>query len=374
MPTSDDTTLSPIVVPPSPIPSSGNSSLGIAPHLVGKASDLIQECSAVTLARYAQVVRYDERAFFGIYYEGIPERACNSIWTLDMRRDTADALCEAQKEIEDETGYPIGVRWFEDEKPFSRLVSASRGYVLEGGIEAIEHLSDGEAIDHSGDPAVIGPVALASLISEDEFRLFYPGTQVEIPFSKIVVDPLLITVTFEVPRARLVAPGWIENPETGLSYTNTGPGGPYLQTVDVCRSYNDDSRQVILYKPKVCSSTCVVTEHNACITVLQSNIASLKISGSNTCGCDKFSRMKLYYLAGVPMTLQAEQAIIRLAHTKMPLENCGCEVLKRMWERDRFVPDAISAERAQNPFGLSDGAWTAWQFARSMKLVRGGVL
>jgi len=58
----------------------------------------------------------------------------------------------------------------------------------------------------------------------------------------------------------------------------------------------------------------------------------------------------------------------------MPEEPCGCEVAQRLWRRDRHVPEVLTRERINCPYGLSDGAWQAWRFTQSMKLVRGRVL
>ena len=85
--------------------------------------------------------------------------------------------------------------------------------------------------------------------------------------------------------------------------------------------------------------------------------------------------MRLNYLSGMdPTSPQAEDAIIRLAHSKMPEEPCGCSVAQRLWKRDRSVPSLLTAERLNCPFGLSDGAWIAWKFAMALKKYRAHTL
>jgi len=74
-----------------------------------------------------------------------------------------------------------------------------------------------------------------------------------------------------------------------------------------------------------------------------------------------------YYDGKQYLSRQMEDAIVRLAHAKMPDEPCGCDVAQRMWKRDRNVPEVLTRERINCPFGMSDGAWIAWQFTRSFK-------
>ena len=77
--------------------------------------------------------------------------------------------------------------------------------------------------------------------------------------------------------------------------------------------------------------------------------------------------LHLYYKAGLQhMNAQAEDAIVRLAHSKMPDAPCGCDSVKSFWNRDRNVPQIMTAERLNCPFGMNDGAWIAWNFALQM--------
>jgi hypothetical protein len=94
-----------------------------------------------------------------------------------------------------------------------------------------------------------------------------------------------------------------------------------------------------------------------------------------SCLCSRPERVRLNYKAGVTsLSYQAEDAILRLAHAKMPEEPCGCDVVQRLWKRDREVPKIVTSERLNNPFGLNDGAWIAWRFAMDLRKVRVGVL
>src|SRR5690606_8829154 len=63
---------------------------------------------AVSLARYAKLIGYDEPAFWGVIYENQPNYGgCGPLWTEFERMEIANALAEAQQEIEQIIGYPI---------------------------------------------------------------------------------------------------------------------------------------------------------------------------------------------------------------------------------------------------------------------------
>ena len=139
---------------------------------------LIEEGSAVSLARYAKIVGYWECSFFGVNRAGAPE-SCRSIWVKRERDQIAEYLAEAQDEIECEIGYPIGVwQWFSESVPYTMPLRARRGHVLEAGIRATTTISADEAVSHATDPAVIGPVA-TTVTDEDEIHVFYPVSLVE---------------------------------------------------------------------------------------------------------------------------------------------------------------------------------------------------
>jgi hypothetical protein len=75
-----------------------------------------------------------------------------------------------------------------------------------------------------------------------------------------------------------------------------------------------------------------------------------------------------------PLTRQVEDAIVRLAHSKMPDEPCGCDMLQRHWKRDRNIPQVLTRERINCPFGLSDGAWFAYRQAATLKIWKASIL
>lgn len=328
------------------------------------------EASTVKLAEYAAAISVCECAFWGVRNSPCPdEQGCRDIWEKDDRDRIAYYLAEAQEEIERELGFFIGYKWVTSERhPYARPIVADWGYIIAGGVRAETDISAGEVVDYTSEPAVVGPVA-TTVTDESEIHVFHAGTDIE-------VDPSSITlsggnVTIEIPRCRLVDPSLADNPANGLNYNDVAN---FATTVDVVRVYNDTTTQATLVS-QGCRTNCSDTQANACIYVRRPKLGSVDVqySASNLCGC-KPHFVDLNYYSGMAMTKQARDTIIRLAHTKMPRSPCACSPIEEFWKRDRTIPDVLTRERLNCPFGVMDGAWTAWRFTQAMKLYRGATL
>lgn len=353
--------------------------------VVPAASTLVQDNWAVTLPRYAQLIEYAECPFFGVSRPDIMQWDCRTIWTKHERDTVLKYLREGQEEIEHIVGYPLNRRWFTDEQhPYALPVMANRGYVVSGGVRATTDISLGEAVDHTADPATIGPI-VTTVTSEAEIIVYHPGTDIEIHPSDITIAAGSVTIT--IPRCRMVTEAVADNPKTGLVYTDLTN---FEATVDVKRVYNDTSTNATLAwqhgRSCRCTPTCTEDTQAGCIYVKDGEIGSIDVlpadyvsgswvSRSLSCCCTLPQAVRLNYYAGLEtLTYQAEDAIVRLAHSKMPWSPCNCDIAHRAWQRDRNTPDVLSRERYNCPFGMSDGAWIAWRFAMTMRLFRGGVL
>lgn len=341
---------------------------------------------AVPLPRYFQLIQITECSGWGVLNPDDQEPGCRDIWTKFQRDEVERYLAEAQEEIEQQIHYPMTKRWFTDEKhPYRYPVFTDWGKVIEGGIKATSTIQAGAVVNHATDPAVIGPI-VTTVTDTEEIRVFHPGTDVEIIPSAITISGG--NVTIRIPRCRMVLAALADNPVEGLAY---GDLANFEATVDVKRIYNDPSTNAVLIWPHQCTAVCAqggCTEYTytGCEYVRLPEIGSLDVTpaiysagswvtGSNPACCRGNPQfVKLNYRAGTVVTRQMEDAIIRLAHSKMPDEFCGCDVWTRLWRRDRFVPEILTRERLNCPFGLSDGAWIAWSFTRQFRLVRGDVL
>lgn len=365
--------------------------------IVPSQTALVIERSAVTLARYAAIIRYPECAFWGVTRDGDAQYQCRLLWTKAQRDMLARYLGEAQIEIENEIGYflmpryvvgrladePNGSTRYVDDQTYLSPISARWPRVIAAGVRAEANISLGAAVSHVADPAVIGPIA-TTVTDPAEIYVYHPGSDVEINPSDITIAGGNVTIT--VPRCRMVKES-LAGDDSGIDYTVTAN---FEQTVDVKRVYTDAATNAELVSPHQCnplcdSQGCSEQTITGCIYLVDGLLGHLAIrpatysagawaTNSYTC-CRALTRARLNYLAGEKdLTPQAEDAIVRLAHSKMPQEPCGCEVGQWMWKRDRHTPEILTRERINCRFGMSDGAWTAWQFALDMKQWRGSVI
>lgn len=339
--------------------------------------------TCISLARYAYLTGYSECAINGVNYGAETYGECdNPIWTRYERDTVLYYLGEAQQEIESVTRYPLCPTYYAgEEHDYTFPFHTDWKKVLALGVRATEDVALAETVAYGADdlPATIGPVTYDGDIAE--VRLFYPGSEreIEILSTERTGDQL----TIYVPRCRLVAPSQFNTPSGGLDYTVLDN---FLETVDVKRVYTDASDHgslVWLHQSTLACSTCgclSCEEHTetACLLLhsgktgavgaLQATYTSAAWTAScNRCFHRYPDKVRANYLAGLsPINAQAENAVLRLAHAKMPEEVCGCGVLKSLWTRDTRIPDVLTSERENCPFGMSDGAWTAWKFANAL--------
>lgn len=376
----------------------------LSPQVTPAQTQVVQYRSAVTLARYAHKIGFDECQFWGVYNENIPTGSrglCRDIWTLAQRQDVAYYLGEAQKEIEDITRYPLQPTYvvgtitddshgdwrFVDQPryPVLPLVETKWARVIEPGVRAAYLVGDGTAVNHATDPAVVTVAALAG-IEASQVEIYHTGSNQRITPSQVTVSGAGV-ITVNIPRCRMVLPSLANNPPEGLAYTDLGN---FATTVDVVVVCTDPSQQAVLVSSHQCSTTCATSgcqqyTYTGCIVVEEPDIGGIRIArgtyadgawtGVSTCS-GTYQTVQLNYLAGLTRpSQQMEEAIVRLAHSKMPTSPCGgCDPVSYMWKRDRETPDMMTRERFNCPFGMSNGAWIAYKFTQATRVQRAGVL
>lgn len=352
--------------------------------IISTASELIDDRDlAVRLPRYAQKVGIAECPFFGVNHNVEETDLCRDIWTKPERDMVLRYLAEAQEEIEQWLGFPAAARWIADDEQYFTVPTIARwGKIVEAGVRDTDTISLNETVDHAADPAVVGPIATA-VTDIDEIFIYHPGTDIEIIPSSIEVSGGFVII--EIPRCRMVREAFADNDESGISYTTLTN---FESLVDVKRVYNDASTNATIVYPHggECCTSCSGTADDGCMTIVKSEIGEIDIlpatytdgvwvASSLTCRCCEPTIAKLNYRAGLdPVTSQIEDAIIRLAHSKMPVSPCACDIASRVWERDRKQIEPMTREVRNCRFGSSEGAWMAWQFVQAAKLVRGGAM
>jgi hypothetical protein len=331
------------------------------------------DASALTLVRYAQIIRYDENAFFGINAPDNRERACRKIWTKLERDMVARYLGQAQEMIEQELLYPIGQKWFvnEQHKNVHRFFTTwARVRAL--GVRAVSVIASGVALDHTTDPATI-PAVATTVTDEDEIHFYISGTDDEVYPDTLTLSGGFINATF--PRARLVTAENQDNPDTGLTYGDTGPTGPFAQELDVKRVYTDSSDVGVFVWPLGIENCpeCDEETRPACgyIRSSLSGVVTLLPDPTGNCFYCGAEYLRLNYCAGKPIDPVAEDAILHLAHALMPTMPCeGCDPLLMLWRGDRAIPESITRERANAMFGVAEGSWHAWIYAHKNRHFR----
>lgn len=305
----------------------------------------------VTLEEYAQLIDYSEEAIFGVFDPSSHvEDACREIWTLRQRNFLLRYLEEAQEEIENATRRLFQPTWITGEVRDTgniRLTDRQNcdyshytkwNNVIEMGRKTVHNIALEEAVDHTFDPVQIGPILVDTDIVRDInfIKVYYPDTELEINPSSILItknefdeDVLYI----EIPRQRMVKFDLRDNPPQGLRIDEATN---FQDAVDIKYLYTTDLNSV------------------------QEN------SDGTT---------SLHYLAGeIIPTKQQVEMIVRLAHVKMPEPPCGCESALDIWRRDRNIPDILTSERLNNPFGPNDGAMIVYAWMKGLRKLKAGHL
>ena len=332
-----------------------------------------RDISALTLPRYAQIIRYDENAFFGINAPNNRERNCRKIWTKLERDMMARYLGEAQAMIEQVLMYPLGQKYYVDEQHHNTRRFFTRwAHVQALGTRAESTIALNVALNHAADPATIAPTA-TSVTNADEIHFFQSGKDIEVYPSVLTLSGGNVSASF--PRARLVLEEFQDNPDTGLSYTDTGGSGPYMQTIDIKRIYTDDTNvgEFVFPLGKNCLPDCVEDTEPACgyIRSTESGVVTLLPDPAGVCIWIGAKELRLNYAAGKPLDATAEDAIVHLAHALMPVAPCtGCDPLMMLWQDDRTIPSDITEARSNCMFGVQNGAWRAWSYCHNNKHVR----
>ena len=350
---------------------------------------------AVSLPRYAKIVGYVEASFWGVVYTNQHWMGCAPLWTEGDRMRVATALGEAQQQIEEVLGYPLCPTWIAGtvEEEFrhdnrwvdQQALKAGRlltryPRIIAPGVRATELVAANAVITHGPKVGVIGPLP-TSANSVEEIYVYYPESSRRIIPSRIVLSGG--NVTIEVPRFRLVVPNLLNTPEGGIMYENEDA---FLDFVDVRRIYNDSTTQAVLVQPGCgnshCTRGCADCTRSACINVRDSNVgvvdllpadydAGTELWKPKTLCSGRWQIARLNYLAGMRfLNLEAEAAIVKLAHSKMWGAPCSCDYLVKIWEAHNAVPRVLTRERINCPFGTSEGAWAAYRWAKNLASVR----
>lgn len=329
--------------------------------------------TSVPLHVYAQAVGADECGFWGVRRDGQEDAACGVIWRKYQRDRISSALREAQETMQRVLNYPMVPTYVDEWADYSNPLILKYARLINFGVRTEIQLEAASAVDHSTDPAVVGPI-LAPDTTISEIQVTHPSTGDVIYPERIEKSGDFITIY--IPRCRMVKPALQDNPEFGLEYTDLTN---FIETVNVSRVWLDTTAPAEVYCRTQCS--CGDEQHPACVYIKNRPVSIVEIAPYRyealtdtwirSTWCCNPGYVYLHYLAGVetlPETLKTAQ--IRLAHTRLPEEPCGCEVVNQLWRRDMNQADFISLNQAQCPFGSTNGAWYAYQQSMLFRALR----
>lgn len=343
---------------------------------------------AVSLPRYAKLVNYEEAAFWGVVTENRWQRGGGPLWAEGDRMIIELSLAQAQQQIEDYIKYPLcktyvagtvqdvynhDYRWVDQQRLHCAYTTLTRyPRLIEPGIRATTILAQSETLTFDSQLATVGPIAV-SFTDPEQVKIFYPGGDRQIIPSKVSITGGNLTI--EIPRYRLVKGEYLNTPEGGIMYEDFSF---FLETVDVIRIYTDPSTQAVLVRPNCtnnnCSGGCTECTQTGCIYMLDPEIGSISINPATYssgawstkiyCGSG-YSIARLYYACGLLyLTPEAEKMIVSLAHSKLYGPPCSSDALVELWKHDNVVPRMLTRERINCPFGTSEGAWSAYLWAK----------
>jgi hypothetical protein len=333
----------------------------------------------LTLDRYRQLMNIPLGMFNGI--DGYPTdnvTNCDHCWTQWERYMVAQALEDAAGMLATELKYKLGHYYETDlDHPWTDPLLLRWGHVIGGGIQGLTTITP-TASNFTVDPATITVNQSDFSGGASEILIVETSTGLEIVPDSIT--SVGVTYQIEISQAKLIEWDNLDGQIDCIDYDATFAAATWLKLADltVYREYLDTSSQAsIEFGPECncwyCGTACAGTTYTGCVYVQNEEISRVRVqladysAGSWTCnyptlyGCYHGSKATVYYQAGTTSTPSWEQMIIRLAHTLMLVEPCGCTLFDMMLKRDRRTPSVLTAERINNPFGDSDGAWWAWQ-------------
>ena len=301
-------------------------------------------------------------------------------------------------------------------------MNANWGYILAGGTEDTDTVIDAGAPIVYSDNDNDGVLDLATITvtaadmtaagaTVDDVAVYYPDSYIGLPTYPVSerwrIKPLRIrtnSVTGDVVitghRAQFVDPVlWELGNDIALDVNAN-----FLISVDVRKRFNNPASSAqLVWKPftaNLCSSVpaCGETCQSACLIVDSERQSKFHIlPGDYTVATESWaytnpticccypSQAALNYQSGwyrnIPGWMEADwmqarlaEAIVRLANVYLPDIPCGCDLVKRKWDRDREQQDinTVDAHLAMSAFGsVTWGSLFAWGAVKRLRPLAG---
>jgi hypothetical protein len=335
----------------------------------------------LTLDEYRRIMGIPLCAFNGVEDPDESVAACDHYWAQWEREMVAQALYDAEEMLALHMRFYIGAHYLTDtDVLWTDPMQLKFGYVIGGGVRGRTEITP-TASDFTVDPATITVTQTDFPGGISEIVVVETSSGLEIVPDRIT--PAGVSYVIEIDQCKLIEWDDLRDQIESIDYDPLFPAAIWLKLADltIYREYLDDSDQAtITFNPTCdcwCGTGCTGADYSGCMFVLDWEIAKVRVNmatysdGSWTCnwpsvcGCYHGSKVEINYQAGTTNIPGWRTAIIRLAHTYMIAEPCGCALFDRALRRDRRVPTVLTAERINCPFGEMDGAWYAWNWMRT---------
>lgn len=343
----------------------------------------------LSLNRYREILNIPYCAFNGVDDPSEIVAGCDSIWLQWQREMVASSLHDAEQLLAQYLGFFLGAPFLTDkEVPWTLPMSLRWGHIIGGGIEGLDDVSaDVAASDFTTDPATI-TIPTASFSSEGEIYIIETSTEIPIIPDQIVTSGVNYIISIE--QCSLIEFDDLQTQtDDGIAYDGLFPAATWLKLADLTiyrRSLDDSDQATITFGPS-CScclsgTACAGTSFTGCVYTVEEETSKVRVQIADfsavteswtcnlaplVCGCHAGDKVSINYRAGTTDVPGWEQAVMRLAHTYMLVKPCGCAMFDFVLNRDRREPLVATRERINNPLGLMNGAWFAWQWLETTK-------
>ena len=346
---------------------------------MARTQDLsLTQQTGLTLDRYQELLGLPIAAFNGLNKpDETPVYECSTIWRQFQRDNLARYLAIAEEKREQELGYFIAPKYVESEEyEIKSPTILNRKHLISIGKKTITTIQDDVTLTYrDGSNVILDPVPLTvtssditSIMTASGMVIQYHGEDVPIHPKSVVVATG--TVTFLIPRSRLVNPEFNDDREDPLQYDDDDN---FVESVDI-RYVSYDPTEGVKYITYGTAFAETSEDGQALITNKRLSLIELDIYNAPcsiaffNCSNTSSPITRISYLSGREDSVMTQLQTLRLAHCLMPFEPCACEPTHQYWRDDvtENPSDTLT------PYGSKSGAVEAWIADSRAKVGQGG--
>lgn len=360
------------------------------------------------LDRYAKLMGLDPIHFSNLDNNTYPDN-CKDFWNQTAHDEVAAAIAEAEEMMRRALGYDVAPVWRQDRIDFNFTARAGHpwwyvaaktpyGHVQEFGTRVKTLISANAAVVLA---ANVGTVTVATTVTDtDEIRIYYRVADGALTAGddRYEIRPTIVTIaggtaTIRAPQCQFAELTVLDAVDPS-DYT---VAGNFVAAVDVYRVYNDPSLPLSFlwdgdcYNVPYPDSSAAQDGAARLIDPALGRFEPRPATWNATTLAHSWAEplrggyppelIIADYHAGYPrdgygnMDIELERATLRLANTLLPQPPCNyCDMAMIKWNNDRTLPDPLTEESANNPFGPTNGGLYALRVVRRRALVGGGLV